>query len=154
MFKKLVGFSAVMLFLFSLSGCLTARKQSAIVESQEVKNQVSVLEAQIQSKDEEINSLREALTKAQSEAKPEATQEGSSKKNKIIGEEKSRPSGKHVQMALKNAGYNPGRSDGKLGKQSREALRAFQKANNLKETGKADKETWDLLKEYLHKKSK
>jgi peptidoglycan hydrolase-like protein with peptidoglycan-binding domain len=141
------------MFLFSLAGCATARKRNEL-EIQGLKNQISVLEAQVQSKDEEINGLRESLTKAQSEAKPETTQEEGKKRIKVIGEEKFHPSAKHVQMALKNAGYNPGRVDGKLGKQSREALKAFQKANNLKENGKAGKETWDLLKEYLYKKSK
>lgn len=153
MFKKSIALFAVILFLFSLAGCATTRKQN-VLESQGLKNQITVLEAQVQSKDEEINSLREALTKAQSEAKPEATQETSNKKIRVIGEEKMRPSAKHIQMALKNAGYNPGRIDGKMGKQSKEAVKAFQKANNLKETGKADKETWGLLKEYLYKKSK
>jgi hypothetical protein len=153
MFRKSIALFTIMLFLFSLAGCATTRKQNNL-EAQGLKNQISLLEAQVQSKDEEINSLRDALSKAQSEVKPEAAQETPNKKMRLIGEEKSRPSAKHIQMALKNAGYNPGRIDGKKGKQTKEAIMAFQKANNLKETGKADKETWDLLKEYLYKKSK
>jgi hypothetical protein len=156
MLKKSVVIFGITVFLFSLAGCLTTRKQGqGSLESQGLKNQISVLEAQVQSKDEEINSLREALTKAQAESKPaEATLETGKKKLKVVIPEKYHPSAKHVQMALKNAGYNPGRIDGRLGKQCREAIKAFQKANNLKETGKANKETWDLLKEYLYKKSK
>ncbi len=153
MFKKAFALSVVTIFVISLAGCATARKQKDL-ELQGLKNQVSVLEAQVQSKDEEINGLRETLAKAQAQEKTEPAKETGKKNLKVIAEERSRPSAKHVQIALKNAGYNPGRIDGHMGKQTKEAIRAFQKANNLKETGKADKETWGLLKEYLYKKAK
>jgi len=153
MSKKAVSLFVIFVFLVSLAGCATARKGREL-ENQGLKNQISVLEAQIQSKDEEINSLREALAKAQAEEKTEPGKEMGKKGLKVIPEEKSHPSPKHIQMALKNAGYNPGRIDGHLGSKTREAIRAFQKANSLKETGKADKETWSLLKEYLYKKVK
>jgi carboxyl-terminal processing protease len=57
-------------------------------------------------------------------------------------------------MALKNAGYDPGKIDGKMGKQSSEAIKAFQKANNLPVDGKVGKKTWSLLRDYLNKKVK
>ncbi|MCM8792068.1 MAG: peptidoglycan-binding protein, partial [Candidatus Omnitrophica bacterium] len=59
-----------------------------------------------------------------------------------------------IQIALKNAGYNPGEIDGKMGKQTRQAIRAFQKANGLVVDGKVGKRTWSLLREYLYKKAK
>ena len=154
MLKKAVTIFVISIFMFSLAGCATARKQNEF-QAQGLKNQISVLEAQIQSKDEEISSLREALAKSQTEEKRELpTEKASKKKMKVIGEEKAHPSARHIQIALKNAGYNPGRIDGHIGKQTRGAIRAFQKANNLKESGKADKETWGLLKEELYKKVK
>jgi peptidoglycan hydrolase-like protein with peptidoglycan-binding domain len=52
---------------------------------------------------------------------------------------------------LKNAGYDPGAIDGKLGKKTREAVKAFQTANNLKVDGKVGSQTWGMLKEYLSK---
>ncbi len=140
-------FSSVL--VISLAGCATGRKQ-ADMETQGLKNQISVLEAQIQSKDEEINSLREELSKAQ-------TEKGSMNfagKRKVFSEAKSRPSVKQIQTALKNASYNPGNIDGKMGSQTIEAIKAFQSANNLPADGKVGKQTWGMLKEYLNKKIK
>ncbi len=150
MSRKAITFFVLFVFLFSLTGCATGRKQKDL-ERQGFKNQISALEAQIQSKDEEISGLRDALTKA-TEEKTEATKK--TDKKMVIGEVKSRPNAKEIQIALKNAGYNPGSIDGRKGKQTKEAIRAFQKANNLREDGKVGKKTWDLLKEYLYKKIK
>jgi peptidoglycan hydrolase-like protein with peptidoglycan-binding domain len=111
-----------------------------------LKDKVSTLESQAQSKDEEITSLRDALTKASQQ--PEAMG------RRVVAEVKSRPNVKQTQIALQNAGYNPGTIDGKMGKQTVEAIKAFQKANNLNADGKVGKMTWALLKEYLYKKSK
>ncbi len=148
--NKVITFCVLFIFLISLSGCATARKQTDL-EIQGLKNQISVLEAEIQSKDEEISSLRDALSKTVEQKEKLAKEAG---RKKLIGEAKSRPSIKQIQIALINAGYNPGSIDGRMGKQTREAIKAFQKANNLKEDGKVGKETWSLLKEYLYKKIK
>ncbi len=59
------------------------------------------------------------------------------------------PFAQRVQVALKRAGYDPGPIDAKAGPMTRKAIRAFQRENNLPETGVADKATWDLLKRYL-----
>jgi len=148
--KRRVAIFVLLMFLVSLSGCATTRKRTDL-EIQGLKNQISVLEAQIQSKDEEISSLRDALSKTV-ETKENLVKEVGRKK--ITGETKSRPNVKQIQTALTNAGYNPGRIDGHMGKQTKEAIRAFQKANGLKEDGKAGKETWNLLREHLDKKIK
>lgn len=147
----MIAFCVVFIFLVALAGCATGGRQEGL-EIQGLKNQISVLEAQIESKDEEINGLREALVKTQAEEKTETSKQVS--KKRVIGEVKSRPTIRQVQIALENAGYNPGPIDGHAGKQTREAIRAFQKANNLKEDGKVGRKTWDLLKEYLYKKIK
>lgn len=148
MVRKLMAFSFLAVFVISLSGCATARRQKDL-EIQGLRNQVSVLESQIQSKDEEINSLGEALSNAE-----QGAQEKRAIKKKAIGEVKSRPTAKHIQTALKNAGYNPGRIDGKMGKQTIDAIKAFQRANNISADGKVGKKTWGLLKEYLDKQVK
>ncbi len=152
MLRKEIGFLILFIFLISVTGCATAHKQKDL-EVQALKNQISALEAQTQSKDEEIGSLRENLAKAPEE-KTEITEETGANKNKAIGEVKLHPNVKQVQVALQNAGYNPGSIDGRKGKQTKEAIKAFQKANNLKSDGKVGKKTWDLLKEYLYKKVK
>lgn len=143
----LVGILAA---VFLLSGCASTRKQRN-EEIQGLKNQISVLEAQVQSKDEEINSLKDSLSRAPSTTVIETIVKT---KKKVIPEIKSRPKIKQVQIALKNAGYNPGPADGRMGKQTRDAVEAFQRANNLHVDGRVGKKTWSLLKEYLYKKAK
>ena len=151
MLKRVVGFCFAVVFLVSLSGCATARKQKDL-EIQGLKNEVSVLESQIQSKDEEINSLKEQLVKTPTQEQEVTTVKRG--KKRVIGEVKSRPNVKQIQVALKNAGYEPGSIDGKMGKQTRDAVIAFQKAHNLPANGKVRRKTWNLLKEYLYKKLK
>jgi len=145
MLRRLVVSLVLLVFIGSLTGCATCKKQNEEVTG--LKNQVSVLESQVQSKDEEIGNLREALTKTQE-------QETTSMQNRVIPEVKSRPTTKQIQAALQNAGYNPGPIDGKMGKQTRDAVKSFQRANNLVDDGKIGQKTWSLLKDYLYKKSK
>ncbi|MFQ5960768.1 MAG: peptidoglycan-binding protein, partial [Candidatus Methylomirabilales bacterium] len=45
------------------------------------------------------------------------------------------------QQRLRAAGYNPGSIDGLMGRQTRTALRRYQSAHGLDETGEFDKET-------------
>ena len=56
-----------------------------------------------------------------------------------------------LQEALRKAGENPGAADGKLGPKTRAALRAFQKKNKLKVTGRADKPTLAKLEPFMTK---
>jgi peptidoglycan hydrolase-like protein with peptidoglycan-binding domain len=127
---------------FSLSGCATVRKNGDL-EVQGLRNQVAALEAQLSAKDEELNSLRASVVKASEEQSV-----------RDVNEIKQRPKGKEIQIALRNAGYDPGKIDGKLGKQTIEAIKAFQKANNLPADGKVGKKTWSFLRDYLNKKVK
>ena len=46
-----------------------------------------------------------------------------------------------LEQALQAKGYNPGPVDGIMDKQTQDALREFQKKNNLAVTGNVDKET-------------
>ena len=63
MAKRVALLLCGLMFVFSLSGCATWHKQRND-EMQGLKNQISLLESQVQSKDEEINSLKESLTKS------------------------------------------------------------------------------------------
>jgi len=150
MVKRGIIFSVIVFFAVSLSGCATAAKRNNL-EIQGLRNQLAALDTQIQAKNEEIDALRDALTKTTEEkvvsVKP-------SLKKKVICEIKSRPKVKQIQIALKNAGFEPGSIDGRMGKSTRDAIRAFQRANNLSADGKVGKQTWDLLKGYLYKKVK
>ena len=50
-----------------------------------------------------------------------------------------------VQAALMRSGHYQGDIDGLLGESTRAALRAFQKENGIKQTGRMDIETLTLL---------
>lgn len=52
---------------------------------------------------------------------------------------------RQVQERLKDAGFNPGPVDGQFGPQTREALKEYQKAHGLPQTGQLDEPTRDLL---------
>jgi len=128
-----------------LSGCATTSKQKNL-EIQGLRNQVSVLESQLQAKDVQIAELQQSLMDAENLKAAQAP--------KNIGETKSRPKVKKIQQALRNAGYNPGKIDGKMGSKTREAIRSFQRANGLSVDGKVGKQTWELLRTFLYQKTK
>lgn len=140
--RKVLVLALLVGFSFSLSGCVTMRKSNEL-EMQGLRNQVLALESQLRAKDDELESLRELAAKASGEGAV-----------KNADEIKARPKAKEIQIALKNAGYAIGKIDGKIGKQTREAIKAFQRANNLPVDGKVGKKTWNLLKDYLDKKIK
>lgn len=144
--RKVTALMVVVSFVF-LSGCATFGKKKDM-EIQGLKNQISVLESQVQSKDEEINGLKDSLSKASVEK-----QEADAKVS-VPCNTKSRPNAKQIQTALLNAGYYAGAIDGKLGKQAREAIKNFQKANNLPADGKVGKKTWMVLRKHLDQKVK
>jgi hypothetical protein len=52
---------------------------------------------------------------------------------------------RQVQERLKEAGYNPGPTDGQLGPQTKDALKEYQKAQGLPQTGQLDAPTKELL---------
>lgn len=135
----------VVVIMAGLSGCATAGKNKDM-EIQGLRNQITVLESQLQNKEEEVNSLKYQLD-SQSQAKEKAVR-------KLVPETKSRPTTKQIQKALSNAGYDPGPVDGRKGRQTREAIRAFQRANNLRADGVVGKRTWALLGKYLYEKVK
>ncbi len=56
---------------------------------------------------------------------------------------------KDIQQALKNAGYYTGKIDGQIGRNTRKAIRAFQRANGLTVDGIAGIRTKELLVNYL-----
>ena len=50
-----------------------------------------------------------------------------------------------IQRILKDADFDPGSVDGMMGAQTRGAIREFQKASQLRPTGKIDSATWSAL---------
>jgi peptidoglycan hydrolase-like protein with peptidoglycan-binding domain len=150
MLRKVILLSVMIFFAVSVSGCATSRKKNDL-QMQGLRNQILALETQLQTKDAEIESLKNNFNQPSEEKKGLGSK---ALKKKVIGEVKSRPKVKEIQIALQNASYNPGAIDGRMGRQTREAIRAFQRANNLVADGRVGRQTWNLLKEYLYKKIK
>ncbi len=150
MFKKGLVVLAVLAFALTLNGCATAKKKQA-EELESCKNQLTMLESQVQSRDEEIDSLRDQLSKIQEKTGSDTS---SGSKKRVVPEVKSRPNIKQIQTALNNAGYNSGAIDGKMGNSTIEAIKAFQRDNKLRVDGKVGKRTWSLLRTYLYQKVK
>lgn len=137
-------FLGVLLIL--VSGCATTGSQKN--EEIALKNQVIALETQVQQKDAEIDSLRKTLSQTTEEKYAQ------SKGMRMQQELTARPTTGQIQTALKNAGYDPGPLDGRMGRMTRVAIKDFQKANNLTVDGKVGKNTWSVLGQYLEKASK
>lgn len=55
----------------------------------------------------------------------------------------------NIQKALKNAGYYQGAVDGRIGGQTKEAVKAFQRDHGLEGDGVVGRKTWDKLETYL-----
>ena len=60
-----------------------------------------------------------------------------------------KPAGKDIQAALKNAGFDPGKVDGKMGPRTRQAIKDFQKSKGLVPDGVVGPKTWTLLGKHL-----
>jgi peptidoglycan hydrolase-like protein with peptidoglycan-binding domain len=52
---------------------------------------------------------------------------------------------RQAQERLKEAGFNPGPADGLLGAQTKDAIKQYQKAHGLPQTGQLDEPTRELL---------
>jgi peptidoglycan hydrolase-like protein with peptidoglycan-binding domain len=52
---------------------------------------------------------------------------------------------REAQERLKEAGFNPGPVDGQLGAQTKSAIKQYQKAHGLSQTGRLDEDTREML---------
>jgi len=94
----------------------------------------------------------ELVKPEQLEPNPPVTEEMKEKKpqevaSQLAPDEKTK--NRQIQTALKNAGYDPGTIDGKLGPKTKKAIKDFQAANGLKADGKVGPKTWAKLSTYL-----
>jgi curli biogenesis system outer membrane secretion channel CsgG len=120
---------------FALSGCVTTQSPTAsgtvpASAVQDCKAKVNSLEMELfKLKDENFN-LRKQL-------------ESASKR------EVRMPNALEIQTALKKAGLFKGLVDGKIGPETKEAVRKFQQANGITPDGVVGSRTWALLSKYL-----
>jgi peptidoglycan hydrolase-like protein with peptidoglycan-binding domain len=158
--RKLILCGSILWVACYIGGCATTDTNTSTntntekevrLQSQveQLKSKVVSLEAQINSSSQEINNLKDELSNVVKEKKALSAV---LVKKKIIGEAESRPSIEQIKVALINAGYQPGVISMKMEKKTFDAVRAFQKANNLAPDGMVGKKTWVVLKKYLYGK--
>lgn len=128
----------VFFLVMFLSGCATTWKGQDI-QVKQLQSKVNHLEAELQRKNEEISVLEDELERVQS----------SSRKQRPEGSTTLQLSVRQIQTALKNAGFYKGQIDGKVGPQTKQSIREFQKANGLKPDGIVGRRTAEKLNRYL-----
>ena len=129
-------------------GCATSRKKDAQI--QELQGHVSSLESELERKEDKIKSLQTELDSAESSKQMnQGYVETTAPKKEQEAKSAGKPTGIEIQTALKKAGYFKGTIDGKMGRKTRKAIKAFQKAQGLKADGVVGKRTWLRLKKYL-----
>ncbi len=159
--------NAVRISLFSVLGALVLLTGCA--SKKKTNKQISALQAQVGTITDELVRLDQALQETRAAIQAEETRRndlqsqlgGSRARLGALHEEESvirgiyrTPSGFelpsiNIQQALKNAGYYQGNLDGKIGNQTREAVRAFQRDNGLESDGVVGRRTWGKLKGHL-----
>ncbi len=73
------------------------------------------------------------------------TMQGSGSMHDKTGNKADKSKVRQVQEALKAQGHDPGPIDGVMGPQTQEAIRAYQRSQNLTETGRLDAQTTEKL---------
>ncbi|MCK9594462.1 MAG: peptidoglycan-binding domain-containing protein [Candidatus Omnitrophica bacterium] len=159
---KLAIISFVGLSVVLLSGC------AGVQDMEATQLRIISLESQFQRQDAEVKSLSkrqqsleikvqedqektEAALKA-NQAKLEDAQNKINSQVRKQREEKTVikvPNAGHIQTALKNAKFYNGDVDGKIGPRTKDAIREFQRANQLNADGVVGSETWAILGKYL-----
>ncbi len=129
--------------LVLISGCATTRAKRDTTT--DLQSQVTELQTQLQSKDQEIQELQARLESNDRAIQSAPTYAGSN----ISSSSFIRVSGvsvKDVQQSLARAGLDPGPADGRMGKKTKAAIKEFQRSHHLRADGIVGEKTWSFLK--------
>jgi len=141
---RLLGTMLAAGVIASLTGCGAAtRMQGLEQEVAELKARVSGLEGTLGRHEESLRELAEARVEPALIEPAAYTPPPSPRRTPP-----NKPRVRHIQEALRNAGFSPGRVDNKLGPRTKGAIKRFQKANRLKVDGIMGTRTWGKLKYY------
>ncbi|MBI4597516.1 MAG: peptidoglycan-binding protein [Candidatus Omnitrophica bacterium] len=152
MFVLRAGLFVTMLAL--LAGCATGGSQKEFVRLQ---SQVGILDERVtqleRSRDGGVLAampMESVIPVSAAAAVPEmaAPAKASSAASASTAASTIKPTTREIQQALKNAGFYQGPIDGKLGPQTREAVKEFQRVHGLKDDGVVGKQTWSKLNAY------
>ncbi|MFH1855838.1 MAG: peptidoglycan-binding domain-containing protein [Candidatus Omnitrophota bacterium] len=139
--KAVIGIVPVIIIVLNLTGCATTGGGSKEMQIKQLQMHVDELERQLEVKNEQIYDLQNKTAKSK-EVKNTAKTAAEKPKTSTC-------TLKNIQAALKNANLYQGSVDGKIGKNTRKAIKEFQKANGLLADGVVGEKTWSKLQEYL-----
>ncbi len=127
-----------------IAGCASTkpRKPDPMMDSQ---SQVTQLQSQLQAKDQQIQELQYQLQSTQNSIQTTSSNfsSGSGRSSNV---RVSGVSVEDVQRALARAGLDPGPVDGRFGKKTKSAIKAFQRRHDLTADGVVGERTWSYLK--------
>ena len=143
MFRKIfiVALAVLLVMPMAISGCKGKVEKPAEEPKMEVPESVSAT-------GEVVTKVEPANTVAQEAIPPTATVGTAAAKTAPVAQS-AVDKNKDVQRALKNAGFDIGNIDGKIGPKTKKAIEAFQKSKGLKADGKVGPKTWAELEKYL-----
>jgi peptidoglycan hydrolase-like protein with peptidoglycan-binding domain len=142
--KSLVYVVLVCFAAASLTGCSSAQKKRD-EEMKGIKTKVDTLESKVEGIESKQSETDRVL--ASKEAESQSAASAPVMESSSTGA-KCHATTKEIQEALKNAGFYSGKVDGVKGKQTRKAVKGFQRANGLTPDGKVGSKTWELLSRY------
>ncbi|MBI3615123.1 MAG: peptidoglycan-binding protein [Candidatus Omnitrophica bacterium] len=144
--KPMISILGVAVTSVFLAGCATSLGTKTS-EAESLKAQVASLEGRVG----ELNSKVEDLSKQQGLSEGEAQATPTAASEKESGKGSAALSARQVQLALKNAGFYSGQIDGRLGRKTKQAVKAFQRSNGLTPDGKIGARTSMALAKFIEK---
>lgn len=150
--KGLVYIVVASLVVLGLAGCETVPKKFK-AEVAGIKSKVDTLETRVEgveTKQAESDRMAAEQIQALEEMRAKAASARMAKTNISTKPRVVRLKGhmKEIQICLKNAGFYNGKIDGVKGRNTKKAIKAFQRANGLKPDGVVGPKTWELLTKY------
>jgi len=117
-----------------------------------VQAQISVITEELIRLDQSIQEVRGAIQTEENRYQELTTKMASAAEEGAEGVYRT-PSGftlpsLSIQKALRKAGYYQGKLDGKIGSDTRQAIKAFQKDHGLEPDGVVGRATWSKLQAY------
>jgi murein L,D-transpeptidase YcbB/YkuD len=154
----------LILCLMVLGGCAATQKSSSL-DLQAMQSRVDFLEEELKTKDQEITDIQNELRQVKQESEYKRADVYEAPTRRITNYEASASTGSgydadgiirvegvsanQLQQALKQAGFYQGALDGKIGQKTKEAIKAFQRDNDLAVDGIVGRGTWAKLKNNL-----
>jgi len=123
-----------------LTGCASTQGGSGNLQARVIQ-----LERTVSQQEQTIDELRQRASMSSGRS----TKSSSSGKSSVLADRgiiRVPAAPQEVQTALQGAGYYSGNIDGKIGGQTIEAIKQFQRDNNLKVDGIVGAGTWSQLK--------